>query len=62
MHRRARLAPLREEEVRLPLGRETGALDEVHRQLVAERGESLGVERLRGFDVGDVERHVIDHG
>jgi hypothetical protein len=53
---------LGEEEVRLPLSRIASALDEVHRQLVAERGEGLGIEHFRGFDVGDVERYVIDHG
>ena len=59
---RARLAALGEEEVRLALGAVTRALDEVQRQLVAERPERLCVERLQGFDVPDVQCHVIEHG
>ena len=51
---------MREEEIGLAVGAVPAALDEVEHELVAERLERGGVERLARLEIADVERHV-DH-
>jgi hypothetical protein len=61
VHRRTRLVPLADPELRLALGAETGHLLELEDDLVPERLQRLDVEALARRVVAHVDDHVVDH-